>query len=253
MNLRVLPILTLLLTAACSGPLSRILPPSGRVATEVGGNIATLRVYALPPGQLPDFPGVLAVYVELKNRGGQSLRVTYPDLWIGDGHSVRLYPLRPGDVLRPRNLAGGQRRLLASLTPSVLFGRQPPGEPTPRPETLSDWNSSGSGLDFFSPTARSKTNPLWVMRNDYDSGMQLTTVGWNFFGLPRSGDAMSLFDVLRATMPDGVILPGGVASGILFFPASAAAFVQRGLHWDVHDALGDQRVEALSLPLSAER
>lgn len=235
------------------GAVVPLQPEAGQAFAEVQGETARLRIYALPPGGLPDLPGVLAVYVELRNTGAASLRVSYPDLWIGDGRVARFAPIRPGDLLRPSGLARGAGRLLASNAPTPFFGRRLGGEPPPRPETLSDWETRGTSLDFFSPTARTHQGN-WVMRNDYDTGMHLTTAGWPFFGLPKTGGAMSLFDLLQGTLPDGALLPGNTMNGLLFFPAAAVAFTGPGgaaLRWDVHAALDDNAIETLSLPIRA--
>jgi hypothetical protein len=238
-----------LAVTGCGG-LNRLVPPSGKVTTEVTGATARLRVYNLPPAQVPPIQNVLAVFVELHNSGEQSLRVEYPDLWLGDRRR-QLRPLRPGDILRPSTLPARQKRLLASISPGTLFGRGL--ETTPTPETLADWESGGSGLDFFSPTARTKVNNVWTMRNDYNTGMQLSTAGWSFFGLPRPGSAMSLFEVLQSTLPDGTLMPGGTVRGFLFFPMDAQTYAAAGLRWEVHEALSEDRVETLSLPLRAAR
>src|SRR5688500_14444585 len=97
-----------LVSPGCGG-LNRLIPPSGRATTEVTGLAGRLRVFTVPPNQVPPLQGVLAVYVELHNRSEQSLRVAYPDLWLGD-RQRQLRPLRPGDLLRPAALPARQRR-----------------------------------------------------------------------------------------------------------------------------------------------
>ncbi|MCS6912724.1 MAG: hypothetical protein RMK29_18010 [Myxococcales bacterium] len=247
MRLWLAPFLLLAL-AGCAG-LSRLVPPQGRGSTEVTGETARLRVYVVPPLPLPPLRDVLAVYVELHNRGPHSLRVDYADLWLGD-RTVRQGPLRPGDVLRPARV-GSRPLLLAGLQARPSAGGNLQG--APRPEVLADWDSGGSGLDFFAPTARTRAHNHWVLRNDYNTGMQLTSAGWNFFGLPRPGSAMSLFEILASTLPDGTLVPGGTLSGFLFFPATAAAHAALGLRWEVHRAFTGERLEILSLPLEPAR
>lgn len=240
----------LLLTVALSGCVTfQLVPAGGKLVAAVDGTSARLRIYTLPPPQTPVIEGTLVVYVELHNRSQRSLRVSYPDLWMGDGRVRRVSALLPGEVLRPGKIPGGHRRLLASLGESVFFGRQ--SVPTRRlPEVAAD--VPGSALDLLTPTTRSSPTRLWIMRNDYGRGTQLTTDGWPYFGLPRAGTALSLWDILVNTLPDGAILPGGTAQGILFFPRDMELYADRGLHWDVHDALLDHTVETLSVALQVQ-
>lgn len=227
----------------------QLVPTGGKLVAAADGTSARLRIYTLPPPQTPVLDGTLVVYVELHNRSKRSLRVSYPDLWMGDGRVRHVSALLPGDVLRPGRVSGGHRRLLASLGESVFFGRQ--SIPTRRlPEIASD--APGGSLDMLTPSTRSSQTRLWIMRNDYDRGTHPSTDGWPYFGLPRSGTAMSLWDILVNTLPDGAILPGGTAQGILFFPRDMEAYADRGLHWDVHDALLDNTIETLSVALQVK-
>lgn len=251
---RLRPILFLLflsmLVSSCATVNKRFLPPGGRLVAETRGEYGRLRIYTLPPAQTPILGNTYLVYVELHNLSRRSLRVDYRDLAMGEGGG-KLLALRPGDVLRPARLTVGQRRLYASLQPGVLFGRQLSLEPPRRPDTMAEWESDRSVPDIVWPTSRSKPNSLWIMRNDYNTGMQLSSAGFRSFGLPLPGTSISLFDLLVMTLPDGALLPGATLSGFLFFPEPSRLLAKSGIHWQVHDAVTDEALEILALPVEA--
>lgn len=242
--------LVLLATLLCAcGPATRLLPASGELAATRHGAAARLRVYYCPPlrGLLP--PGTVALYIELRNDGGRSLRVAYPDLALLSRDGRAAPPLRPGDVLRPSRLSAGQRRLLASVTPESALRRAAPAA------THAPWlrgmaaEDTDDAVDFLAPQARYRINGTWIMQNDLGVGPQLHRDGWPFFGMPplAQGQALSLFDLLQATLPDGELQPGAELAGFLFFPAAAAQGAA-GLRWSVREADARPR-ELLSVPL----
>ncbi len=241
---------TFLLCGGCAGT-TRLLPAGGRLAATVEGTLGRLRVYTLPPSEIPSLRGVSLVYVELRNKSRRSLRVAYADLYLGRKQHVAA--LRPGDVLRPGRLSPGQRRLYASLSTGPLFGRGLVSPTAVRPSDLADFAIDRTAPDIVRSTERTGQNSIWLMRNDYGSGPQLTTAGWPYFGLPQPGSNLSMFDILMRTLPDGALLQGATISGFLFFPDSAEEAAREGLRWEVHDAVSDYPMETLTLPLKLSR
>lgn len=243
-----------LVLCAC-GPVTRLLPQRGDLAATQEGHSARLRVYYSPPlrGLLPT--DTVALYVELRNHSNHPLYVRYADLALVNQAGAVVRPLRPGDVFRPSRLSPGQRRLLASIIPESSLRSDSTASSAPPWLRQREVEDRADAVDFLAPTARYRIHGTFVMQNDLGTGPQLSRGGWPLFGTSPLGEGqgLTLFDLLKATLQDGDLFPGGERGGFLFFPRAAVG-AALGLRWQVTEVAAPERPsEQLRVPLAAAR
>ena len=78
-----------------------------------------------------------------------------------------------GPISRMFDLASSISSFSASVSPGTLFGRG--HEAAPQPERLADWESWGTGLDFFAPFSQFRALASATFDEAVENALQLGT------------------------------------------------------------------------------
>jgi hypothetical protein len=272
LRLRALALLTL--PACVAAP---DLVPSGGVdrasATAAG---ATISVYDAPwggrPYDLTDY--VTPVAVELANNGAAPVRVSYLDLALVDGSGRRFAALNPFSTVQDQGATGAAddpvaAGVLVSGTRWHGGGRMSP--PAPHGRAVGAPLGAGRGrIVVGGPRGRvtlggafHRFAPYPIYRPwfgdgvDYWGGPFLFPPGyasWVWLWSPAYYPASTPpADVLALGLPEGVLEPGGVVSGYVYFQHATDGAHRFVLTWEIHDAVAGETLGAAPVLLEAAK
>ncbi len=249
------------LASAC-GPQFMVVPRDGNVAAVAQTPTATLTAYAeqweSSPYDLADY--VTPILVSVRNNGPTEVRVSYVDFALRDDRGTRYVALNPygsplaardyGALERPRLYAqrsvgppsgvrgGGIGGRVVVGPPSYSRGFSPPSFSGPNRRRVYGGYGGVPWAGFYLfGGARGFYGPGF----SYWGGAMIVPTGyatWVYpWGPPYYPTAMvPSQEILEQGLPEGVLSPGGHATGFIYFQhATARGQGTLDLAWELHD------------------
>jgi hypothetical protein len=244
---------SLLLGGCITSP--QVAPPNDQAEVSTSAAGATLTAFLAPwQGEPSDLADTLTpIAIEVSNQGPAPVRFSYLDLELTDdtGHRFVAYnpyvsdgsvaaldgvqvAIRGGGggghfgggarVASPHRVGAVGRPMVRGFRGGVVIG--------------------APGYRGFAPWRRGPIwNPLW-----YPPGY----LSWVWLWSPRIYPIAPPPDVRDLGLPEGVLDPGGRASGYVYFEPGAQRSPHLALSWDVHTAEG-QPIGRATIPLEVVR
>lgn len=273
------PLLAPLVLAAGCATSPTILPAGGLPQATAAAGPGSISVFESrwdgEPSDLTDF--VTPVAVELVNTGTEPVRVSYFDFALTDERGTRYAALNPFVTAQSEAGPAGDMRgtLVAGRGHFIGAPRAHVGAPRfvpapvhhvwrPRPHlTLHPRVIVRAGVHIGPPAWRGYT-PLPYYRPWFGAGFNYwnapwlyppgyATWVWAWSPAFYPGSRTPPSDVLNNGLPEGVLEPGGHASGFLYFQRAHAEAQALSLSWNVNGMNAEQSFGEAQIMLEVRR
>jgi hypothetical protein len=247
-------LLALLLGGCVTSP--QVVPANEQQQVSASAAGATLTAFLSPwegePSDLTD--AMTPIAIEVSNQGPVPVRFSYLDLALTDENGHRFFAYNP--YVSDGSVAALDGVKVAIRGGGGHFGGGGGGVRVAAPRRVGGVGAhpvvrgfhgvviGAPGYRGFAPWRRGPIwNPLW-----YPPGY----LTWVWLWSPRIYPVAPPPDVRDLGLPEGVLDPGGRASGYVYFEPSAQRSPHLALSWDVHSADG-QPMGRATVPLEVIR